>query len=63
MSDQINSRTERRKAQETANKQNKKPKKKNSIFKKVFMTLFIIGLAVLVGGGGLFAYYAVPLLN
>jgi len=58
MSDQINSRAERRKALEIENKRNKKPKNKKSIFKKVFITLFIIGLVIFVSGAGMFAYYA-----
>ena len=61
MSDQINSRTERRKAQQAqqeTQKRKKKPKKSKSIFKKIFLALFIVGFAVLLGGAGLFAFYA-----
>ena len=39
MSDQINSRTERRKAQEINTKRNKKPKNTKSIIKKVFLII------------------------
>ena len=59
MSDNINSRAERRKAQEhNERKNNKKPKKTKSIIKKVFLTLVILGFAILIGGAGLFAFYA-----
>ena len=57
MSDKINSRTERRKAQEEHNR-NKKPKNTKSIIKKVFLTLVILGFAILIGGAGLFLFYA-----
>ncbi|WP_153732247.1 transglycosylase domain-containing protein [Sporosarcina obsidiansis] len=58
MSDNINSRTARRKQQET--KPKKKPGKKGpkGWFKKIIMAIVIAGLAVLVGGGALFAFYA-----
>ena len=58
MSDQIKSRTELRKAQEGSRKNNKKPKNAKSIIKKIFLTLVIIGFAGLIGGVGLFAFYA-----
>lgn len=58
MSDNINSRTARRKQEEA--KQRKKPRKKapKGWFKKIIMAVVILGLAVLVGGASLFAYYA-----
>lgn len=58
MSEQIKSRTERRKAEQSSRKKDKKPKNTKSIFKKIFLTLVIIGFAGLLGGGGLFAFYA-----
>ncbi|KXH81989.1 PBP1A family penicillin-binding protein [Sporosarcina sp. HYO08] len=61
MSDQLNSRTARRKKleQERAkNKKTKKPQKATSWIKKIVLTIFLIGLAGLLGGFGLFAYYA-----
>lgn len=58
MSDQINSRSERRKAAERESKRNKKPIKKSGLIKKLLLAVVMIGLAILVGGGGLFAYYA-----
>jgi penicillin-binding protein 1A len=56
MSDQLNSRVERRKAQE--NSRNKKPKNTKGVIKKVFLTLVILGFAILIGGAGLFLFYA-----
>ena len=56
MSDNINSRVERRKAQE--NSSNKKPKNTKGVIKKVFLSLVILGFAILIGGGGLFLFYA-----
>ena len=61
MSDQIKSRTELRKAQQNSRKNSKKPKNPkntNSIIKKIFLALVIIGFAGLIGGAGLFAFYA-----
>ncbi|MBE1554145.1 PBP1A family penicillin-binding protein [Sporosarcina limicola] len=60
MSDQINSRTSRRKNVESdrSNKKNKKAGKGKGLFKKIFLSLVIAGFAVLIGGAGLFAYYA-----
>ncbi|WP_404403450.1 PBP1A family penicillin-binding protein [Jeotgalibacillus malaysiensis] len=51
------SREEKRNAQKNSKTKNKK-KKKGSIFKKIIMTVLIVGLAGLLFGGGLFAYYA-----
>ncbi|QUW22141.1 PBP1A family penicillin-binding protein [Sporosarcina sp. Marseille-Q4063] len=56
MSDKLNSRVERRKAQENA--RNKKPKNTKGVIKKVFLTLVILGFAILIGGAGLFLFYA-----
>ena len=66
MSDKVNSRTARRQAQEQSQKQsrkqsrkqNKQPKGAKGIFKKIFLALVILGFAVLIGGAGLFAFYA-----
>jgi len=58
MSDTINSRTELRKNKETNRKQKKKPNKSKNIIKKIFFILLFVGLAGLIGGGGLFAFYA-----
>ncbi|MBO1914159.1 transglycosylase domain-containing protein, partial [Microvirga sp. 3-52] len=52
----LNSRVERRKAQENA--RNKKPKNTKGVIKKVFLTLVILGFAILIGGAGLFLFYA-----
>jgi penicillin-binding protein 1A len=60
MSDNINSRTARRKNIE-AERTKKNGKNKNnakSMIKKLFLTLVIIGFAILIGGAGLFAFYA-----
>lgn len=58
MSEEINSRTERRQAQDKSRKKSKKPKNGKGIFKKIFLALVIIGFAVLIGGVGLFGFYA-----
>lgn len=58
MSDQIKSRTEMRKHKESKRQQNKKPKNAKGIIKKIFLILVAIGLAGLIGGAGLFAFYA-----
>ncbi|MCZ2258374.1 PBP1A family penicillin-binding protein [Sporosarcina sp. G11-34] len=58
MSDQIKSRTELRKRRELEQKKNKKPKSGKGIFKKIFLMLIITGFLFLVGGAGLFAFYA-----
>jgi len=60
MSDNINSRAERRKtieAERTKNK-NKKSTKGKGIIKKLVLAIVAIGVAILVGGAGLFAFYA-----
>lgn len=56
MSDQLQSRTARRQAQQKRKKQNNK--KKKGIFKKLILAVVFIGVLGLIGGGGLFAYYA-----
>ncbi|WP_342512186.1 PBP1A family penicillin-binding protein [Sporosarcina sp. FSL K6-1522] len=61
MSEPIHSRTERRKQQEAAGrskKKDKKPKSTKGIIKKIFLTVVLLGLAVFIGGIGLFAFYA-----
>ncbi|MFD1928172.1 PBP1A family penicillin-binding protein [Sporosarcina siberiensis] len=58
MSDTIKSRTELRKSKEANRKQKKKPVKGKSIIKRIFFILLFVGLAGLIGGGGLFAFYA-----
>ncbi|AOV08040.1 penicillin-binding protein 1A [Sporosarcina ureilytica] len=57
MSDQIHSRTERRRAQQQNNK-NQKPKNKKGLIKKIFLALVAIGFIGLISGLGLFAFYA-----
>ncbi|RWZ60300.1 PBP1A family penicillin-binding protein [Halobacillus fulvus] len=52
MANESQSRTARRKQMKTSKKGKKKP-----LFKKVILTLFILGILLLIGGGGLFAYY------
>ncbi|MEJ9149478.1 hypothetical protein [Bacillus smithii] len=54
MADQYKSRTERRR------QQSKKPKKKRnggSLAKRILLSLVIVGLVMLVGGIGTFAYF------
>lgn len=62
MSDQTNSRAARRQQLESERKKRgtKKSPKKNSktIIKKVLLGIVALGLAILVGGAGLFAFYA-----
>ncbi|MDN4608705.1 transglycosylase domain-containing protein [Sporosarcina highlanderae] len=60
MSDKINSRAARRQQMEAERKRgkNKKPKKNGNIIKKIILAIVAIGLAVFVGGLGLFAFYA-----
>ena len=60
MSENINSRSARRKAieAERSKKKVKKPKGPKGIIKKIILGIFLIGLAVLIGGAGLFAFYA-----
>ncbi|AXH98894.1 PBP1A family penicillin-binding protein [Sporosarcina sp. PTS2304] len=57
MSDHINSRTARRQQKGTIQK---KPNRKmpQGLFKKILMAIVLFGLAVLIGGASLFAYYA-----
>lgn len=56
MSDQIQSRTARRQAQQKQQKKNRKNKK--GIFKKIIFAVVLLGFLGLIGGGGLFAFYA-----
>src|SRR5699024_9753022 len=56
MSENLQSRTARREAEER-NKKNKKPKKKG-LFKKIILILLFIGVIGLGSGAGLFFYYA-----
>ena len=61
MSDQMNSRAARRQQMENERKHGskKKPKKNNKmIIKKILLGIVALGLAILVGGAGLFAFYA-----
>ncbi|MFC5603288.1 PBP1A family penicillin-binding protein [Sporosarcina koreensis] len=60
MSDQKKSRVARRQQMEAERKRGKNNKKKNgnSIIKKVVLGIVALGIAVLVGGAGLFAFYA-----
>ena len=60
MSDNINSRAARRKnvEAERTRKKSKKPNNAKNIIKKVVLALVIIGFAGLLGGAGLFAFYA-----
>ncbi|WP_227395304.1 PBP1A family penicillin-binding protein [Jeotgalibacillus aurantiacus] len=60
------SREEKRNAQKSSSKKKvKKKKSKGSIFKRIIISVFVLGLAGLLFGGGLFAYYAsqAPELN
>lgn len=56
MSDQIQSRTARRQAKQQQSK--KKKKRTKGIFKKIILAVVFIGILGLLGGGGLFAFYA-----
>ncbi|HEX5563983.1 MAG TPA: PBP1A family penicillin-binding protein [Sporosarcina sp.] len=59
MSDQTKSRAARRRQIEAEKKRGKNKKKNNGgIIKKIILSLVAIGVAVLVGGAGLFAFYA-----
>lgn len=60
MSDQFTSREQRRKASQENNKKqkNKKGKKKAGLFKKIFLSLLVIGLLCLVAGITTFAVFA-----
>lgn len=60
MSDNINSRAGRRKniEAERAKKKSKKTNKGKGIIKKIVLAIVAIGVAILVGGAGLFAFYA-----
>lgn len=60
MSEQTNSRAARRQKLEAERKRKKgsSPKRFGSILKKVIMAIVIAGLALFVGGVGLFAFYA-----
>ncbi len=59
MSDNINSRSGRKKVEaERSKMKGNKPKGVKNIIKKIFLMLVLIGLAGLISGAGLFAYYA-----
>lgn len=60
MSDQFTSREQRRKASQENNKKqkNKKGKKKAGLFKKIFLSLLVIGLLCIVAGIATFAVFA-----
>ncbi|KIL44166.1 penicillin-binding protein 1A [Jeotgalibacillus soli] len=60
------SREEKRRAQQASKKKgNSKKKPKKSLWKRLILVVFLLGLAGLLGGGGLFAYYVfqAPELN
>ncbi|MBM7584311.1 penicillin-binding protein 1A [Bacillus pakistanensis] len=66
MAGEYKSREEKRKAQQTSKKNMPKGKGKNrSLFKKIIISLFLIGIVGMLAGAGLFAYYAsnAPKLN
>ncbi|MBA2173910.1 PBP1A family penicillin-binding protein [Halobacillus locisalis] len=52
MANESQSRTARKKQMKASKKGKNKPR-----IKKIFMTLFILGILLVLGGGGLFAYY------
>lgn len=60
MSDQTKSRAARRQQMEAEKKRGKNKKKKNNgnIIKKIFLGIVAVGVAILIGGAGLFAFYA-----
>ena len=60
MSDNINSRAGRRKTIEAERnkKKSKKTNKGKGIIKKIVLAIVAIGVAILIGGAGLFAFYA-----
>lgn len=60
MSDQTKSRAARRQQLEAEKKRGKNKKKKNggNIIKKVILGIVVLGIAMLIGGAGLFAFYA-----
>ncbi|MCG7343062.1 PBP1A family penicillin-binding protein [Sporosarcina sp. ACRSL] len=60
MSDQTKSRAARRQQMETERKRGKNKKKKTggNIIKKIILATIALGVAVLIGGAGLFAFYA-----
>ena len=60
MSDQTKSRAARRQQMEAERKRgkNKKKKKGGNIIKKIILGIVALGFAVLIGGAGLFAFYA-----
>ena len=58
MSDNINSRAERRKALKLNARKRKTKNSEKVLLRKLFLTIVIIGFAVLIGGAGLFAFYA-----
>jgi penicillin-binding protein 1A len=57
MAGEYKSREEKRLAQQKQKPSGKKGKKR-SLFKRIILTLFVIGIIGMIAGGGLFAYYA-----
>ncbi|MCM3709744.1 penicillin-binding protein 1A [Sporosarcina luteola] len=60
MSDQTKSRSARRRQMEAEKRRGKNNKKKNgsNLVKKIILSIVALGVAVLIGGAGLFAFYA-----
>ena len=60
MSDNINSRAETSKSMEAerTKKESKKTNNRKGIIKKIVLAIVAIGFAILIGGAGLFAFYA-----
>ncbi|MDQ0176164.1 penicillin-binding protein 1A [Bacillus chungangensis] len=58
MASNYKSREERRRQQQAGKSKKKKRTKAGTIFKRIFLTVFFLGLACFLSGIGLFAYYA-----
>ncbi|MFC8575866.1 transglycosylase domain-containing protein, partial [Heyndrickxia sporothermodurans] len=58
MTEKYQTREERRKQQETAKNKKQKKGKKKSIFKRIILTIVMIGIIGFLAGAGTFAYYA-----
>lgn len=58
MASNYKSREERRRQQQAGKSKKKKRTKAGTIFKRIFLTIFFLGLALFLSGIGLFAYYA-----